>query len=182
MDNDMETGGETMSTMTKENNRLVVHKRFEMMDGTTFHFKRSYALSKVCNVALSISLQRRFTSRNVTVNCFSPGLMTSSGLFRHQTQHDMENSLAHSQFVRDNEKSVAWGGGSLAFMAVCEEAGFQSGMYWSDTDSRKGDKAEYGIEFSPSPISSNAVSEECAEDLWYLFCQLAEVPYRSILN
>ena len=162
--------------------RRKARKGFEMIDGSEFHFKRSYALSKVCNVALTIALQQRLASMNVIVNCFSPGLMMTSGLFRHQTEEDLANALSHSKFVRQNEKSVEWGGGALAFMALSEEAGAANGMYWSDTDSRKGDKAEYGIDFSPCPISRDAISQQCTEDLWHLFCQLAEVPTDAMLN
>ena len=156
-------------------------KGFEMIDGSTFHFKRSYALSKVCNVALTLSLQQRLLPRNISVNCFSPGLMMSSGLFRHQTEHDMATSLAHSKFIRMNEKSVAWGGGSLVYMALSEEVGKTNGMYWSDTDSRKGDAAVYGTDFCPASISTEAIPWECTEELWRICCQLTDVPV-SILN
>ena len=154
---------------------------FEMIDGSKFHFKRSYALSKVCNVALTLSLQQRLATRDVSVNCFSPGLMMTSGLFRHQSEEDMANSLTHSKFVRKNEKSVAWGGGSLVYMALSEDVSKHSGMYWGDTDSRKGDSALYGIDFHPTQISEECVPLECAEELWRLCCQLIDIPY-FILN
>lgn len=156
-------------------------KGFEMVDGTKFHFKRSYALSKVCNVALTLSLQQRLRLKSVTVTCFSPGLMMTSGLFRYQSEDDMDNSFKHSKFARDNEKSVAWGGGALAYMALSADVSRQSGMYWADTDSRKGDGAEYGVDFHPTPISEESISWECAEELWRLCCELSDVPY-SILN
>ena len=157
-------------------------KGFEMIDGSSFHFKRSYALSKVCNVALALSLQQRLLPKNVTVNCFSPGLILTSGLFRHQSEYDMTTSFGHSKVVRMNEKSIAWGGGALAFMALSDRVGRQGGMYWSDTDSRKGNKAVYGADFFPTPISQEAVPSECTEELWRLCCQLTDVPFHSILN
>lgn len=162
-----------------ETNRA--RKGFEMIDGSKFHFKRSYALSKVCNVALALSLQQRLASRNVTVNCFSPGLILESGLFRHQSACEMATSFGHSPAVRANEKTVAWGGGALAFMALSDEVRSRGGMYWSDTDSRKGDRAVYGVDFFPTHISEEAVPRKCTEELWQLFCQLADVPC-SVLN
>jgi len=36
------------------------NKGFEMIDGSKFHFKRSYALSKVCNVALTLFCNSAF--------------------------------------------------------------------------------------------------------------------------
>jgi len=80
-----------------------------------------------------------------------------------------------------NEKSVSWGGGALVYMALSKDVSRQNGMYWGDTDSRKGDSAMYGIDFRPYPISEESVSWECAEDLWRLCCQLTDVP-ESILN
>eukprot|EP00977_Amphora_coffeiformis_P017705 scaffold5873_cov172-Amphora_coffeaeformis.AAC.2 len=156
-------------------------KGFEMIDGSKFHFKRSYALSKVCNVALTLSLHKRLATRGVGVNCFSPGLMMTSGLFRHQTEEDLANSLSHSKCVRKNEKSVSWGGGALVYMALSEDVSRQSGMYWGDTDSRKGNSAIYGVDFCPCQIFEESVSSECAEELWQLCCQLTDVPH-SILN
>lgn len=156
-------------------------KGFEMIDGSQFHFKRSYALSKVCNVALALSLQQRLATKNVSVNCFSPGLMLSSGLFRHQSEYDMATSFGHSKAVRMNEKTIAWGGGALAFMALSDDVASRKGMYWSDTDSRKGDGAVYGVDFSPAPISKESIPGECTEELWRLCYQLTEIPH-SILK
>lgn len=152
-------------------------KGFEMIDGSTFHFKKSYALSKVCNVALMFSLSRRLECKDVKVNSFSPGLMMSSGLFRHQTAQDMATSLAHNRSVRMNEKSVAWGAGALVYMALSQETGEKNVMYWGDTDSRKGDDAVYGVDFCPYSIAQESMAQECTEDLWRLCCELAGVQY-----
>lgn len=156
-------------------------KGFEMIDGSQFHFKRSYTLAKVCNVALVRCLQRRLSKRHVVVSCFSPGLMTSSGLFRNQTEHDLEASMAHKEIARMNEKSVSWGGGALVYMALAPEVGQQEGVYWSDRDSRTGDNAVYGAEFCSATISEEALSTECTEDLWRICCELADVPSHMTL-
>lgn len=64
-------------------------KFFEMVDGEAYNGDKAYKDSKLCNVLFTRELQRRLESaddtKKIVVNCFSPGLITSSGFFRYQS-------------------------------------------------------------------------------------------------
>lgn len=150
-------------------------KRFDMPDGSDFHFKRSYALSKLCVVAFCAELKHRLRNneRNITVNCFSPGLMLSSGLFRHQNTL-RSNSL--SEDILSKEKTVDWGGGSLAYMALATDTAKRSGEYWRDANSVLGWKSVYGKHFTPTDITEQ-FDREMRQQLYELSCQLIAIPF-----
>lgn len=61
---------------------------FEMVDGNPFNADKAYKDSKLCNVLFTRELQRRLDANPATsgivANCFSPGLIVSTGLFRDQ--------------------------------------------------------------------------------------------------
>jgi protochlorophyllide reductase len=149
-------------------------KGFEMVNGSPFHYKRSYAVSKLCVVALCAELERRLQKRGIVVNCFSPGLMTSSGLFRNQ--HCLGDS--HSKEILSKEKAVGWGAGALVFMATSDETGKKSGNYWRDAESVLGWDSVYGQHFCPIPIT-NQIDQETREKLWRLSSQLVGIPYKD---
>lgn len=57
------------------------------MDGGAFDGDKAYKDSKLCNVLFTRELSKRLKAsgaKGVTVNCFSPGLITKSGLFRNR--------------------------------------------------------------------------------------------------
>ena len=60
-----------------------------MVDGGTYNGDKAYKDSKLCNILFTRELQRRLESseatKNIVVNSFSPGLITSSGFFRYQS-------------------------------------------------------------------------------------------------
>lgn len=64
-------------------------KMFEMVDGNPYNGDKAYKDSKLCNILFTRELQRRLESndatKNIIVNSFSPGLITSSGFFRYQS-------------------------------------------------------------------------------------------------
>jgi len=151
-------------------------KGFAMMDGSAFHHKRSYAMSKLCNVAFCLELNRRLRLRGVVVNCFSPGLMTKSGLFRNQSSYNNLASIVHSKEVLLKEKTVEWGAGALVFMAVADAAGERGGEYWRDAESTYGPLARYGIEFCPMPILEDEITRDEMEILWEVSSRLAGIP------
>jgi len=153
---------------------MKVNRRFEMLDGTDFHFKRAYAISKLCNVATCAELSDllRSSSKHVIVNCFSPGFIPSSGLFRHQ---DLDAFRKRGHGVCVSTKTVEWGAGALVFMAVAGETGIRGCDYWSDT-TPVGCSAQYGKHFRPTPITDGTVGEGKRRTLWKLSCQLADIP------
>jgi protochlorophyllide reductase len=151
-------------------------KNFDTIDGSTYHYKTCYSMSKLCLVVLCAELRRRIPNdRGVTVNCFSPGLMTTSGLFRNQSTND---------FRRDallKEKTVEWGAGALVYMAIGSETGKRNCEYWSDTDSTLGWESQYGQHFCPINIES-LVALEIRKELWRLSCELVGIPNDDSTN
>lgn len=61
-------------------------RRFEMVDGQPYDADKAYKDSKLLNVLFTEEMTRRLAARGskVTCNCFSPGLIPSTGLFRSQ--------------------------------------------------------------------------------------------------
>jgi len=58
----------------------------EMIDGGKYDPDKAYKDSKLCNVFFTRELQARLNKEGsgVTANCFTPGLIVSTGLFREQ--------------------------------------------------------------------------------------------------
>lgn len=136
-------------------------KGLAMIDGTDFDFKRSYAQSKLCLVAYMLRLNGMLKSRGAVANCFSPGLMPTTGLFRHQG--DVSSSFSNKE-ARRYEKTAEWGAGALVFMCVSDEAGKEGGNYWRGLGSSSG----YGQEFSGTSVSDGVLDGKIGDDLWQL--------------
>jgi protochlorophyllide reductase len=111
-------------------------------------------------------------SRGAIANTFSPGLMTTSGLFRHQDSGSYSHS-GLSEGILKKERTVEFGGGALVFMAWADASGQKGGEYWRDVDSLHCSMTAYGKEFSPSTVSIDAADKEKREKLWELSTQLA---------
>jgi NAD(P)-dependent dehydrogenase (short-subunit alcohol dehydrogenase family) len=177
---------------------------FAMLDGSAgFHYKRAYALSKLCNVAACRELHERFQGGNpvggigdgspssssphrgrmgVVANCFSPGLMLHSGLFRHHGPEEARRRQVSNPLCLEQAKTVAWGAGALAYMAVSDAAGKASGTYWTD-DSYLGCDAAYGVEFKPSPLAPAVEDAAQRRKLWELSARLAGLrPEEDLTN
>ncbi|KAL3924682.1 MAG: hypothetical protein SGILL_000894 [Bacillariaceae sp.] len=102
-------------------------KSFEMVDGQAYNGDKAYKDSKLCNVFWCREMQRRLASsdatKGMTVNSFSPGLITSTGLFRNQ------NPLFSSIFgvlatnVIKVAESPQWGGAALVYMTSVDTRG-----------------------------------------------------------
>jgi NAD(P)-dependent dehydrogenase (short-subunit alcohol dehydrogenase family) len=147
-------------------------KHFEMPDGSTFHFKRSYALSKLCAVAFCAELEsrlRKLNEKGIIVNCFSPGLMLSTGLFRHQRGTKLSAGVLALQ------KTVTWGAGALLYMALAQESGERSGEYWRDANSVLGWRSIYGQNFCPVDIT-NQFDAETRRMLWEMSLRWIGLP------
>lgn len=147
-------------------------KGFSMINGKPFHYKASYSLSKLCAVAFCTELNQRLKSRGAIANAFSPGLMTSSGLFRYQDCASNLHSVI-SEEVLKMDRTVAFGAGALVFMAVADATGRRGGEYWKDVESLHCSMAAYGDKFSPMTVSSDASDKVKREKLWELSIQLA---------
>jgi len=108
--------------------------KFEMVDGGAFDADKAYKDSKLCNMLFMAELDRRLqrTGRGVSVNAFSPGLITRTGLFRNQRPL----FVAAFDFVANNIARFAetpeYGGGCIDFMATSAELESQHGVFYSD--------------------------------------------------
>jgi protochlorophyllide reductase len=154
-------------------------KGFSMINGEPFHFKKSYSLSKLCAVAFCTELNQRLKAHGAIANAFSPGLMTTSGLFRHQDSSTNPQSIL-SEKVMKMDRTVEFGGGALVFMAVADATGRRGGEYWKDIDSVRCSMMAYGNAFSPIHVSLDAGDKIKREKLWELSTQLAG-SFNSIL-
>lgn len=100
---------------------------FQMITGSSFDYKKCYALSKLCNVTFCLELDKRLRGRNAKAVCFSPGLIPTSGLFKHQKRwHDTVLKKLGMGVV----ETIEWGGTLLAWMAVSDKAYSEGGCYW----------------------------------------------------
>jgi NAD(P)-dependent dehydrogenase (short-subunit alcohol dehydrogenase family) len=152
----------------------AVRKGFDMVNGKDYHYKDSYSMSKLCNVAVCAELNQILRDSNAISTCFSPGLMLESGLFRHQPLGEHPVPEPHRADVLRKAKSVDWGAGALAYMCWADEPGKVGAQYWRD-ESVQGNAAIYGQEFSPTPISEDTVDIKSRKLLWKFSCELAGV-------
>jgi NAD(P)-dependent dehydrogenase (short-subunit alcohol dehydrogenase family) len=148
-------------------------KRFAMIDGSSFDHKKCYAASKLCNIAFCLELNRRLEKRQAVAICFTPGLIPTSGLFRHQKR--WKETVLKKQAVGIDE-TEEWGGCLLAWMALSDEAGKQGGAYW---------RAPFGIskrggkipdDLYSAPINDAAKNPHNQEQLWNLSAELSGIP------
>ncbi|KAI2505978.1 hypothetical protein MHU86_8478 [Fragilaria crotonensis] len=160
----------------------TVTRNFEMMDGSKFDYHKAYSMSKLCNVSFTLELNRRLQkhSKGIVANCFSPGLMTQSGLFRNQNQILTSIFSLAANYVFQFGDTVEWGAGCLAWMALADKTGIQGGEYWSAPKgaSRKG--GILGECFVPDAIGEEAANEEKQKKLWKLSAELAGIDEHAI--
>lgn len=130
-----------------------IEDRFQMINGHPYHYKKCYAVSKLCNVAFCVELNRRLRERNAKAICFSPGLIPTSGLFKHQKHWD--ETLVKKHLIGMGE-SEEWGGLFLAWMAISDEASLKGGCYW---------KAPFGISRRGGKVPNDLVLESLIEEV-----------------
>jgi NAD(P)-dependent dehydrogenase (short-subunit alcohol dehydrogenase family) len=150
-----------------------IRKRFSMIDGGSLDHKKSYAATKLCNVAFCLELNRRLQKRNAVAICFTPGLIPSSGLFRHQKR--WTETVVEKQAVGMDD-TEEWGGTLLAWMALSEQAGKLGGAYW---------RAPFGIskrggkipdDLYVAPLNEEALDPMKQRRLWDISAELADIP------
>jgi protochlorophyllide reductase len=144
-------------------------KNFEMVDGQTYNGDKAYKDSKLCNVLFCRELQRRLSAsdstRNMSANAFSPGLITSGGFFRYQ------NPLFSSVFniaatkILGFAETPQWGGAALAYTTTVDTKGE---FYNSPPGSSKSGDEAFGREFVVYEVSKEAKDDAKAKRLWEL--------------
>ena len=145
---------------------------FDMIDGGTFDADKAYKDSKLCNVLYTRELQKRLDllpEKDITVNCFNPGLIVSTGLFRDQNQlFTKVFDFAATDLLKVGE-TVHWGGGALEYMTLDKTVGAKGGLFYSsDPGSSKFLDDAFGNQFKESKISSEASDDAKARRLWEL--------------
>jgi protochlorophyllide reductase len=127
-------------------------------------------LLQLCNVLFTRELQKRLKQNDATsgiiANCYNPGLIVGTGLFRNQNKlFTKVFDFAATDLLKVGE-TPTWGGGCLAYMATAVTT---QGQYYSSAPgtSKYGDSA-YGKQFSVTPVSQEAQDEAKAIKLWQL--------------
>jgi len=126
---------------------------FQMMSGISFDYKKCYAVSKLCNVAFCIELDRRLRERNAKAICFSPGLIPTSGLFKHQKRW---NDTVIKKLGMGMVETEEWGGVLLAWMAISDKASHKGGCYW---------RAPFGISSRGGKIPDDLFLESLKDEV-----------------
>ena len=99
------------------------------------------------------------------VNCFSPGLIVGTGLFRDQNPLFTKLfDLAATNLLKVGE-TPEWGGASLEYMTTMSSKGL---YYNSDPGSSKYGDAAFGKEFVPMDVSTEGRDDAKAQLLWEL--------------
>lgn len=140
-----------------------IEDKFQMINGNDYHYKKCYAVSKLCNVAFCLELNDRLRERNAKAMCFSPGLIPTSGLFKHQKQWD--DTVVKKLGIGMGE-SEEWGGLMLVWMAISDKAFLEGGCYWKAPlgISKRGGKIPDDV--FPESLSAEVTSCENRERLW----------------
>lgn len=144
---------------------------FDMVDGGSYDADKAYKDSKLCNVMFTRELQRRLNegSKNINVNCFNPGLIVSTGLFRDQNPVFTKIfDFAATDLLKVGE-TIHWGGGALEYMALDSTVSSKGGLYYTSPpgSSKFGDNA-FGNQFALSDVSKEAKDDNKARRLWEL--------------
>eukprot|EP00904_Undaria_pinnatifida_P002452 jgi/Undpi1/12207/HiC_scaffold_5.g01883.m1 len=130
-------------------------KKFDMVDGGSYDGDKAYKDSKLCNVLFTLEAQRRLSANKskVKVDCFSPGLIPSSGLFRNQNPIFSKIFDFAATNIIKVAASVGQGGDTLVEMVT--EASLQEGAggRFLATEPGKPD----------SPFAAQAVSTEAQD-------------------
>jgi protochlorophyllide reductase len=144
-------------------------RNFEMVDGQPYNGDKAYKDSKLCNIFFCRELQHRLAAsedtKAITVNAFSPGLITSTGLFRYQSPFFSSVFGFLATNVLRVAESPQWGGAALAYMTTVDTKGE---YYNSPPGSSKYGEAAFGREFTIYSVSKEAQDNAKAKKLWEL--------------
>ena len=124
---------------------------------------------QLCNVLFTRELQKRLdansATKGISTNCFNPGLIVSTGLFRNQNPLFTKVFDVVATDVFKVGETPAWGGAALAYMTTVDS----SGKYYTGNpgSSRYGDAA-FGNQFTITQVSKEAQDCGKATRLWDL--------------
>ena len=143
-------------------------KAFEMVSGEAFDADKAYKDSKLCNMLFTYELERRLQARRskVNVNAFGPGLITRTGLFRHQQPLFVKVFDFVTNDVAHVAETVDGGGNTLLFMLTDPSLEGVGGMYFNNTLSPG--TPPTGHAFVKTDSSEESLRADEAAKLWSL--------------
>ena len=147
--------------------------QFTMVDGSEYSADKTYKDSKLCNVFFTRELSRRIngnkssvdkdtSSPYITVNCFSPGLIPSSGLFRAQNPLFTSIFSFLSLYILGFAVPVSTGGDCLTYMCDSEELDNETALFLATPPGKP--KEKFGVR----SISVEASDEQKQIEFWRL--------------
>jgi len=146
----------------------LLSSSFEMVDGSEFDPDKAYKDSKLCNMLFMAEAAKRFSSKGITVNAFSPGLIADpNGFFRNQ------NIIFANIFNRISRlagfaETKEFGGSAMAYLAVDPDMEGLSGGWYDSYPPGKHQLAKHAA-------SEEARDEEKQRKLWDLSMKLTDL-------
>jgi len=140
---------------------MAAGKSFEMVDGGAYDPDKAYKDSKLCNMMFMAEASRRLSSKGITVNAFSPGLIADpNGFFRYQSKGfaSVFNQITKVAGVAETNE---FGGSALAYLAVDPKVEGVTGTWFDTLPPGKHQLAVH-------PASEEARRVESQQKLWSL--------------
>ena len=143
-------------------------KAFEMISGEEFDADKAYKDSKLCNMLFAYELERRLEAAGskITVNSVGPGLITRTGLFRHQPVLFVKAFDIATNDIFKVAETVDGGGNCLVYMLTDETLDGVGGTYFNNKLSPGTPPTGHAFVQTPSSAESNRADE--AAKLWSL--------------
>lgn len=148
-------------------------RSFETLDGSDFHYFKAYSMSKLCNTAFTMELNRRLEhqGRGMIASCFSPGLIPTTGLFQRNNRFAV---MIFGWVVRlfGFVDSVEWGAGALAWMATDNIDG---GKFYRGPSGISSKGGSYNEHFKPFTVPDESMDDSSSKALWKWSCLMTKV-------
>jgi len=156
--------GATLGNLQGLADFLEQGRRFEMVDGAPYSADKAYKDSKLCNVLFTEEISRRLTDRKskVRCNCFSPGLIPSTGLFRSQNPLFVGLFNFFALRVLGVATTIAEGGNCLVYMVESPDLEDKTASFLATPPGKPKDL------FSSQKISEEAADVDKARRFWDL--------------
>lgn len=116
---------------------------------------------------------------DITANCFTPGLIVSTGLFRDQNPIFTKIfDFVATDLIKVGE-TPSWGGAALTYMINSDATSTTKGSYYYSTpgtSSKYGESAFQNTQlFGPTEVSIEAQDNDKARRLWELSEKLLDI-------
>jgi protochlorophyllide reductase len=143
------------------------------VDDTTANYDsdKAYKDSKLLNVFMTLEASRRFNAKEVTINCFNPGLVPTTGLFREYNPLFVLPFTWLTRYIFKVAVDDKLAGERLYYMITNEELIGKTGLYFSGTN--RDPDALTG--FLPRIPSIEAQDQQKAKEIWQLSEKLVKV-------